>query len=204
MSSNRKREATDPRWLQVRADPAKLEKHRAANKSARSKYQYSKKNWEKTKADPELYAEHLRKRAEYRRQPEQRERKRNSLKALWAKTKADPVAREKKNAAALERYRRVMTAPEGAARLRRIGWVACLKRYGLTPERYEVMRQEQNGKCAICGTPEQGHPLCVDHCHASGRIRGLLCKHCNSGLGYFHDDREAIRNAIQYLSRHVP
>ncbi len=75
------------------------------------------------------------------------------------------------------------------------------KRFGLTPEQYQAMWQEQNGQCRICGSPlipgKGGHA--IDHCHNSGRVRGLLCNGCNSGLGYFRDDPERMLRAIAYL-----
>lgn len=84
---------------------------------------------------------------------------------------------------------------------------ARIKKYGLTPEQYALMFKEQGGVCAICGRPERtilrGKPrsLSVDHCHSSGRIRGLLCGLCNLGLGGFEDNIEYLLDAIVYLER---
>ena len=78
-----------------------------------------------------------------------------------------------------------------------------LKKYGLTPETFDAMLVAQGGGCAICGTlvvPVRGS-FCVDHDHATGRVRGLLCVECNSGLGQFKDDRALLRASIDYLSR---
>lgn len=81
-----------------------------------------------------------------------------------------------------------------------------LKRdYGLTLAEYMQMRDAQGGVCAICGEPEtilkNGQPamLAVDHCHGSGKVRGLLCMNCNLGLGYFKDDAGRLERAIAYL-----
>lgn len=72
--------------------------------------------------------------------------------------------------------------------------------YGITEEEYEDALHLQGGKCAICGVaPKKGRRLCVDHCHCSGRFRGLLCDLCNKGLGQFKDDREVLARAIAYL-----
>jgi len=72
-----------------------------------------------------------------------------------------------------------------------------LKKYGVTRERYEQMLSEQRGCCAICKRL-MGVPV-VDHNHRTGQVRRLLCKDCNSGLGYFREDRHALLSAVQYL-----
>lgn len=76
--------------------------------------------------------------------------------------------------------------------------------YGLTPEQYAEMLEEQGGVCAICGTdewPGKGNRPHVDHDHSTGRVRGILCSHCNHGLGKFRDDPERLRAAAEYLER---
>lgn len=74
-----------------------------------------------------------------------------------------------------------------------------LKNYGLTPEDYEMLLVNQEERCAICGeTPLRG-VLYVDHDHETGKVRGLLCGACNSGLGQFRDDPNVLRAAIDYL-----
>lgn len=75
-------------------------------------------------------------------------------------------------------------------------------RYGLTLERYIEMLDLQGGHCAICGATEPGGNSSVwhvDHCHSSGRVRGLLCGACNRGLGQFRDDPDRLRSAVDYL-----
>lgn len=69
--------------------------------------------------------------------------------------------------------------------------------YDLEPDEYETILQSQDSKCAICGLQSQLH---VDHCHATKRVRGLLCVWCNTGLGQFKDDKERLQKAIEYLS----
>lgn len=56
----------------------------------------------------------------------------------------------------------------------------------------------QNNQCKICGIIPENR-LFVDHCHISGKIRGLLCRDCNIGLGYFRDSEENLAKAIVYL-----
>jgi hypothetical protein len=60
---------------------------------------------------------------------------------------------------------------------------------------------EQQGRCAICGLPS--HKLVVDHDHETGKLRGLLCRQCNSGIGMLKDDMFTIRKALLYLEEHA-
>lgn len=76
--------------------------------------------------------------------------------------------------------------------------------YGICHEQFLALLAEQNGLCAICGKGEDskdGRSLSLDHCHATGRIRGLLCNRCNPLLGYARDDVQVLEKAIQYLNR---
>lgn len=75
-----------------------------------------------------------------------------------------------------------------------------LKTYKLTDEDVQQMLDAQGGCCAICGTqePRQWH---LDHCHTSGRVRGVLCRACNHGLGNFRDTVKHLQAAISYLER---
>jgi hypothetical protein len=77
------------------------------------------------------------------------------------------------------------------------------RKYGITPEIYQEMLDKQGGKCAICGTNScsTGRRLAVDHCHTTGKVRGLLCAHCNTAIGKFNDDPATIQRAIDYLNR---
>lgn len=74
--------------------------------------------------------------------------------------------------------------------------------YGVSRAEYSEMVAKQNGVCALCGSPSPDRALAVDHDHASGGIRGLLCNPCNSGVGMFRDDPELLGRAIAYLERH--
>jgi len=76
-----------------------------------------------------------------------------------------------------------------------------LKRhFNLTLEEYAAMNTAQGGTCAICNCPPGDTPLCVDHCHTTGRVRGLLCRLCNTALGQFQDSMERLARAILYLA----
>lgn len=78
----------------------------------------------------------------------------------------------------------------------------CAK-YGITPEEYDRMHAEQDGRCAICKRPEiPNRRLSIDHDHATGKVRQLLCGGCNRGLGDFREDRYLLQAAIEYLTRH--
>ncbi|SRR6266487_1111537 len=75
-------------------------------------------------------------------------------------------------------------------------------RYGITPQQYEAMFVNQMGVCAICGeAPGEGKHLCIDHCHKTGQVRGLLCAPCNFLLGNAQDKIAVLKNAIRYLQR---
>lgn len=71
------------------------------------------------------------------------------------------------------------------------------KKFGITEDDYNAMYIHQQGKCHICNTSKD--VLCVDHCHKTGRVRGLLCQKCNSILGYCSDNIDTLNNAIKYL-----
>lgn len=76
------------------------------------------------------------------------------------------------------------------------------KEYGLTPEQHDALLEKQHGLCVICERAPVGHrwsKLHVDHCHTTGKIRGLLCANCNLGIGNFQDSPDLMRAAIRYL-----
>lgn len=78
--------------------------------------------------------------------------------------------------------------------------------YGLSDEQYQTLLAAQDGRCAICGGTEWGGKTKtphVDHDHATGAVRGLLCSACNHGLGNFRDDPVRMRAAADYLERSV-
>jgi hypothetical protein len=75
--------------------------------------------------------------------------------------------------------------------------------YGIDLNEYHRMLLEQNGECKICGVTEPGlgrDYFCIDHCHTTGKVRGLLCNSCNVGIARFKDNCELLKNAINYLS----
>jgi hypothetical protein len=76
-----------------------------------------------------------------------------------------------------------------------------LKQYGLTIESYNEMVINQGGVCKICLLAPTGRKknLCVDHCHVTGKVRGLLCDSCNRAIGLLGDDTNLLAKAIEYL-----
>ena len=93
--------------------------------------------------------------------------------------------------------------PEKAAAIQRR---ASLKRlYGIAPEEYDILLEEQGGACAVCGisAEDKPRPLAVDHDHETGEIRGLLCDACNLGIGCLQDSPALLESALTYLQKRV-
>ena len=83
------------------------------------------------------------------------------------------------------------------------------RRYGVSFDQYAAMLESQNGVCAICGQSDcevdnrngKFRRLAIDHCHDSGKVRGLLCSKCNKALGGFRDSVYLLEAAIAYLKK---
>jgi hypothetical protein len=80
-------------------------------------------------------------------------------------------------------------------------------RYGIGPEQYDDMLAAQGGGCAICGTSKPGNGkgnryFDVDHCHSTGKVRGLLCRNCNVTVGVVEKKDALIAMIREYLKRH--
>lgn len=119
------------------------------------------------------------------------------------RTPTDPtLTRKESDKAAQERYR-------STERYQNAAWASHLKRkYNLTVDDYASLLVSQGYSCKICGIQKtdrgwkmktQRIDLFVDHCHASGRVRGLLCHKCNAGLGMFNENPDHLAGAIAYL-----
>lgn len=140
--------------------------------------------------------------------PEEVRRKRAETKKRWRER--NPEKWRAMRAAQKQRY---LDRKRGPGRTRRALLAAMTKaeraaydrekrlkaEYGLTAEQYDAMVEAQGGLCAICGQVEDGKPLVVDHCHDSGRVRGLLCNACNAGLGFMRDSQRSLLRAVEYL-----
>ena len=122
--------------------------------------------------------------SEYRKDPEKLARKQEKGRAAWRKYRSTDK------------------------------WIATARKahlqhkYGITPEQYDRMFQDQNGVCAICKQPETASRagkiklLSVDHSHITKQIRGLLCDNCNKSLGTMHENIERLQSAIEYLNQY--
>ena len=143
----------------------------------------------------------------YKEDPEHAEKTRAYYRAWYAAHKEEVAARQ--------RWRR-REDPDHAEKIRAYNraWYAARKKskewvhwsrdrrlrsnYGLSIEGYNALLARQGGACAICRKqPEQR--LCVDHCHVTKKVRRLLCRKCNLGIGYFGDDPRLLRRAAAYL-----
>ena len=91
-------------------------------------------------------------------------------------------------------------------------WLACVpgsdharsieNNFGISAVEYNKLYDAQGRKCAICDKRcKTGKRLAVDHCHSTGKVRGLLCARCNTALGSFGDDIGRLARAIYYLSK---
>jgi hypothetical protein len=76
-------------------------------------------------------------------------------------------------------------------------------KYGLNESEYLKLFTVQNNKCGICNKSFKKIRACVDHNHDTKKVRGLLCDKCNRGLGFFDDNIENMKNAIEYLKKNL-
>lgn|SRR5690606_10540128 len=81
-------------------------------------------------------------------------------------------------------------------------WRRVEKLYGLTEETFLLLVSAQGGACGLCAEPISGSGIHVDHCHATGKVRALLCGPCNQGIGLLRESPELLAKAIDYLRRH--
>ncbi len=79
------------------------------------------------------------------------------------------------------------------------------KNHGVTGEEYKEMLSRQGGVCAICGKVNitKSKRLAIDHCHKTGKIRGLLCGRCNMGIGQFDDKASLLIAAAEYIRKSI-
>ncbi len=167
---------------------------------------------EKQRQSAKKYREtHREKRAAYQREyakrPDAKERANARRRERWG---SDEAWRAHRSELAKQKYQR--TRDKILAELREKSRAdplfyrkKALRGYGLTEDSLLEMFASQENKCAICqailepyGGPKGTH---IDHCHSTGKVRGLLCPQCNHGLGKFRDSPEALRRAADYLER---
>lgn len=159
-----------------RADPAYRERE---NEQKKATYR------EKYATDPAFRAAENARQRERRQAPEVRAKEREAE----ARRRADPEYVRRRRA-----YNRAYRQTP-AIRIREAGRSGG---YVLSLEEYEALLTAQAGACAICAGPG---PLHVDHCHRTGRVRGLLCPPCNKGIGHLRDDPNTLDKAAAYLRR---
>lgn len=97
------------------------------------------------------------------------------------------------------KYQRYKKRDPKKRRLERVK--AC---YGLEPGEYYALVEAANGTCQTCGTPEgddKPTKLVVDHCHVTGKVRGMICDRCNRALGLVGDNVQTLSNLITYLKQ---
>lgn len=176
------REYRERAKARCQADPLDAEARTERNRRARARLK------ERLAADPALAEEHRRK----KRASERRRRDRRA---------AEDPEYAARIAAKANEYRQRWREKHPEARYPRT-LHSRVRRYGLTALDYEELAEHQGGVCAICGRPpHSGYSrLAVDHDHATGRVRGLLCMQCNWGLGQFGDNPDRLAGAIRYLS----
>lgn len=121
----------------------------------------------------------------------------NSRRSYWKHVDTERVKNREKQ----RRLNEVAMTKDPVKRRRTMRNCSLKRKYGITLEIYEKMYEEQKGLCAVCKCVPDGRGLVVDHDHATGKIRGLLCVNCNSMLGMSGDKTEVLRNAIDYLEK---
>lgn len=126
--------------------------------------------------------------------PEQKERHRERSRIRNRKVYANRTPEER--ARQREYKNKLNLCPE---RRKRNSLHAMQYRYGLTPETWEQLFDSQERRCAICRT-DSAKNWHTDHCHKNKQVRGILCLNCNTGLGKFKDNPEALLRAISYLT----
>ncbi|SRR6266567_3717702 len=118
----------------------------------------------------------------YRQTPAQRDRKRAYMREYNIRNREKRLARAK-----LDWANRDLSHEKNMRRKRR---------YGLPPGEFERIAEKQAGMCALCRVKP---PCDVDHCHDTDKVRGLLCRSCNIGLGMLGDSIDGVLRAIEYL-----
>jgi len=129
------------------------------------------------------------------------EKKKANAKKHNAKRYANRTPEQK--LADLERARIYRLNNKAAQSVRKRDWRLKIK-YGITREDFDSMLKAQNNTCAICKSDAPGSPLGwhIDHCHSTGKVRGILCACCNVMLGQAKDNEQTLTSAIAYLLQH--
>jgi hypothetical protein len=118
-------------------------------------------------------------------------KKDTSVKHIWEETNKLKMQKVRKD------YRQEVL--NGSESSKRASFKSKLKhKYNITVDQYETLKQKQDNRCAICGIELTGLSH-IDHCHKTGKVRGILCFGCNIGIGHLKDDIKLLKSAIKYL-----
>ncbi|KKN64875.1 hypothetical protein LCGC14_0487090 [marine sediment metagenome] len=115
------------------------------------------------------------------------------------KNRRDRKNYRQKNRGEINRKKRVYRKTDRGRELKRRSELRCF--YHMTLEQHRQLYENQKGRCGICRETLLYREVCTDHNHKTGEVRGLLCNHCNTGLGQFRDDPIKLKRAIKYLQR---
>jgi len=138
--------------------------------------------------------------------PKQRASRKHYLKnkaakiaAMKAKYAADPELREKRR---LHSKKYLAEHPEKRREYIRASQTK--RRYGVDRAQHKLMFESQRGRCAICNVEQSAikRRFCIDHNHSTGKVRQLLCHHCNGVLGHSRENKDILRAAVAYLEKH--
>lgn len=116
------------------------------------------------------------------------------------KINASPDAVEARRAYMREDYRKRMSDPAYRMHLNER---AFRRKYGIGYAERDALLSSQNGRCAICGLGNQGRPWHLDHCHATDRVRGILCHFCNTSLGMIRESEATALAMAAYIRKHA-
>lgn len=107
--------------------------------------------------------------------------------------------------ACYQRYARDWAAKNPAKAVAKVRRTRLWEKFQITPEQWWEMYDKQKGKCAVCSTtePRGMGRFHVDHDHATGKLRGLLCTNCNVALGQAKDDPKILRALASYVEKHA-
>lgn len=154
------------------------------------------------RAKPEIKA----RAAELRKSPERRTKENATAREryrdpeVWARRSAKQKEYRQANLERIRAQEREYYAKNAEKLSRQSADHARRRRYGLSPDDIQRMRDEQGGRCRICeDLLGEGRAMAVDHCHTTGRVRALLCTGCNTGLGSFKERTDSLLRAKAYL-----
>lgn len=157
-----------------------------------SRKEVTKRWYEKLKADPERYRAYLDKHQKY-------------AKARYEANKEE-INRKDRERFSCPKKRAERAEWQREYRQRNRRYIAnrdAARKFGISIEEVEQLRSISN--CQICNTELQHYEKngsAIDHCHQTGKVRGMLCGHCNKALGLFFDNTATLQQAILYLEKH--